>query len=265
MIQIVVLLLLVGQCLAQQKVNQTEEELYCDLYVECMAEADRKAADCFENATASERTVHENCEGVLKLQSQLQTLYHERNVQMLTCVRQKSSEALKLNQRKIKKCRALRNVCFFAYICNVPFKMSRSTSTDGGFSSMKSKSKKEKTYKTKICLKDAKKLRTKCSKISKCCSVVKDCHIQKGVEIAEKKKQLKALYKTCHTGVSKKKTKTTQAPVERGVAKRSISRHVFLDEPHQHRGSSLLIAYDGPIMFIPNSICVANYYLILCK
>uniref|UniRef100_A0A0K0CXL2 Venom protein n=1 Tax=Angiostrongylus cantonensis TaxID=6313 RepID=A0A0K0CXL2_ANGCA len=192
MSQLVVLLLFTAQCLTQG--NSKDVPSFCDEYAECMTSANQKAAECLEENTTTfgQSSRKHHCHGVLELHSQLQVLHNERDVEMTTCVRERSADAATLSARKVEKCKAtLKKV-------SVNFRFADRR--------IKRKLKKEKKEKTKSCAKEAKKIRMHCAKLGKCCSVVKDCHLHasKRDEIAEKKKLLKKLYDTCHAGHSKK-------------------------------------------------------------
>ncbi|VDM56803.1 unnamed protein product [Angiostrongylus costaricensis] len=180
-----------------------------------MTLANQKAAECLEENTTTfgQGGRKHHCHGVLELHSQLQVLHNEaafqRDVEMTTCVRERSADAATLSARKIEKCKATLKKVGVNFRFGFCLKNFDCALTDRR---MKRKLKKEKKEKTRSCAKEAKKFRMHCAKLGKCCSVVKECHlhVSKRDEIAEKKKQLKKLYDTCHAGHSKKVVNPTK-------------------------------------------------------
>ncbi|KAL6742825.1 hypothetical protein Aduo_015933 [Ancylostoma duodenale] len=191
---VALLLLIVAGC--QAKRNSTEAPNFCIEYAECMAKANQKSAECLsENTTALAATGKRICEGAVELHLQLQALYDEKNQDVESCVREKATDALTLSPRKTDRCKTALK------------KTKRALSFDPAERRQKRKEKKERKEKPKSCSKEAKRMRWQCARIAKCCSVAKDCNadaIQRE-EIAEKKRELKKVYATCHGPEFKKK------------------------------------------------------------
>ncbi|KAJ1351841.1 hypothetical protein KIN20_007995 [Parelaphostrongylus tenuis] len=163
---VALLLLFIAQCVEQR--NTTDVPSFCDEYANCMAVATKKAAQCIGDNTTTfgQNGRKHHCQGLLELHSQLQVLNNERDIELTMCVREKSDDAVALGARKIEKCKAT-------------LRKAKSSTTFGLTDRrVKRKLKKEKKEKAKSCAKDAKRLRMHCSKLGKCCSVVKDCHLQ---------------------------------------------------------------------------------------
>ncbi|WKY12185.1 hypothetical protein Q1695_003623 [Nippostrongylus brasiliensis] len=192
---VVVLWVIFIGCLAKR--NATDVPLFCEEYVDCMERANRKSAECLEeNTTTIARGAKKRCEGAVELHSELQALYDARNVEVESCVRDKINDTAVLSTRKIEKCKTALK------------KSKRSTATSDALERrQKRKDRNNRKEKPKSCTREAKKIRLQCSKIAKCCTVVKDCQeraVQRK-EITFKKKQLKKLYDVCNDAEAKKR------------------------------------------------------------
>ncbi|KAK6755238.1 hypothetical protein RB195_013923 [Necator americanus] len=193
---VILFLLTVAECQTKRNTTDTFPSSFCTEYAECMGRANQKSAECLsENTTAVAASKKKACEGALELHMQLQALYDEKNEYVENCVRENAAEALTLSTRKTERCKtALR-------------KAKRSSPFDPAERRQKRKERKERKEKPKSCSKEAKRMRWQCSKIAKCCSVVKNCNAEgkQRDEINEKKNELKKLYAACHGPELKKK------------------------------------------------------------
>ncbi|CAI4225196.1 unnamed protein product [Auanema sp. JU1783] len=176
MARYIILLAIVGLCLAaDEDVNGAN---VCEEYLQCLEKAQTRLSECGAEAEKEKKVT---CEDVKKLGDELHGLQEQKASAIATCVKDKASTAEVLTGRKAKKCSA------------ALLKLKRAP-TDAKREKRQGKKKEKKNS----CVKDAKKFKSQCSKIAKCCSAVKVCNTEYNSEdIVSKKSELKEAFKVC--------------------------------------------------------------------
>ncbi|KAL3985419.1 hypothetical protein ACH3XW_38565 [Acanthocheilonema viteae] len=172
----------------------------CEQLIKCYAKSREKTDECLSHTEKRE------CRND-SLQLELKELIDERSSLYENCLREKSSTATTIgNAKKKAKCDAI--------LQRNPFRRSKLGSTKKDKNKRKNrrsihKNKKNNTQQ-KLCFREARKLKTYCAQLSKCCTISKLCKVSTMIEkkIATKRMEIKEFDEQCrleHHGSMKAK------------------------------------------------------------
>ncbi|CAI2354097.1 unnamed protein product [Caenorhabditis sp. 36 PRJEB53466] len=170
----------------------------CIEYADCIHKAQQKAEEChiLENNTETTNGKKGVCTEAKKIHLEIRSIHDTMADEIETCVRKRADGVAGLNEKKNERCQSI-------------LKKNAKRAT---IEPQKRRSKKEKNSlkaASKTCNKEARRLKSQCARLAKCCPAVRVCHRDEDKsELEEKKKALKEATKDCATNGKKGNKKT---------------------------------------------------------
>ncbi|CAP28334.1 Protein CBG08700 [Caenorhabditis briggsae] len=165
----------------------------CIEYADCIHKAQQKAEEChlLENNTETTNGKKGVCTEAKRIHLEIRSIHDQMSDEIETCVRGKADNVAGLNEKKHERCQAIL----------------KKNAKRAAIEPQKRRSKKEKNSlkaAAKTCNKEARRLKSQCARLAKCCPAVRVCHRNEDkTELEEKKKALKEATKDCATNGKK--------------------------------------------------------------
>ncbi|CAB3399083.1 unnamed protein product [Caenorhabditis bovis] len=198
----------------------------CIEYADCVHKAQQKAAEChlLENNTEATNGRKGQCTEAKRIHHEIRAIHDKLADEIETCVRKNAEDALGLSAKKNERCQSIL----------------KKNAKRAAIEPQKRKSKNEKNslkLAAKTCNKEARRLKTQCARLAKCCSVARVCHRNEDkTDLEAKKKVLKEATSECANNGKKGKKgrrlgeekeregKKTKGDNKRGAITRSLEK-----------------------------------------
>ncbi|CAI5451464.1 unnamed protein product [Caenorhabditis angaria] len=165
----------------------------CIEYADCIHKAQQKAEEChlLENNTEVTNGKKGQCTEAKRIHLEIRTIHDKLADEIESCVRDKSEDVLGLSEKKHERCQSIL----------------KKNAKRAAIEPQKRRSKKEKNslkVAAKTCNKDARRLKTQCARLAKCCSAARVCHRNEDkIELEKKKVALKEATRECANATRK--------------------------------------------------------------